>query len=335
MNRIPTEKKLAKIQDALRALSPHETECRLCPRQCGVDRKSGESGFCQTPLITSLSHAVLHFGEEPVLSGVHDCAEEIPDRTVPRSGSGALFFSGCNLKCLFCQNYQISWLNQGRESTADELAMIMIGLQEKGALNINLVSPTHVLLPILKALEIAYAEGLHIPVVYNTGGYERAEIIRYLDGIVDVYLPDFKFLSSQLSQALSQAQDYSLYARSALKEMFRQAPDLVCDSHDHAQRGLIVRHLVLPGQSEDSIGILGWLVQNCGTGLALSLMSQYKPCHNAPSRFRRPLEVQEYERVVEKAMEYGFDTLFIQPEPFNPGEHRIPDFDRENPFDWS
>jgi len=329
------KQKQDKIEEALYYLAKHETECKLCPRECGVDRKSGEKGFCQTANQASLSHAVLHFGEEPVLSGLHDCAEETGKTPLLRSGSGTLFFSGCNLKCCFCQNYQISWLNQGEELTPDELAGQMIGLQNIGALNINLVSPTHILLPILKALRTTYAQGLHIPLVYNSNGYEKAEVIQYLDGIVDVYLPDCKYFSPQLSQTLSQASDYFLFASASIREMYRQMPTFVCDDQDIAQKGLIIRHLVLPGQSEDSIKVLQWLAQNCADGIALSLMSQYKPCHKSPPSLQRSLEVEGYNRVVEKALDSGFETLFIQPEPFVPEEHRTPDFNRKNPFDWS
>jgi len=171
--------------------------------------------------------------------------------------------------------------------------------------------------------------------VYNSNGYEKTEVIRYLEGIVDIYLPDCKYFSPQLSQTLSQASDYFLFARDSIQEMYRQMPSFVCDDQDIVQKGLIIRHLVLPGQSEDSINILHWLAQNCRDGTALSLMSQYKPCHKAPASLQRPLDVDEYNRVVEKALDCGFETLFIQPEPFISGEHRTPDFNRKNPFNWS
>jgi putative pyruvate formate lyase activating enzyme len=327
--------KLEKIDEALAHLLEHERECRLCPRECGVDRKSGITGFCQTADRASLSHAVLHFGEEPPLSGLHDCAKETEKTRAGRSGSGAMFFSGCNLKCRYCQNYQISWLNQGRERSANELARQMIALQTNGALNINLVSPTHILIPILKALRIAYADGLHIPLVYNSNGYEKTDVLRHLDGIVDIFLPDCKYFSPELSRTLSEAPDYFRCASTSILEMHRQRPAVIYDDRDIAQKGLIIRHLVLPGQSEDSIKVLDWLGRHCSDETALSLMSQYKPCHKAPPAFQRPLEVEEYNRVVEKALDCGFATLFIQPEPFTSEEHRTPDFDRKNPFEWS
>jgi putative pyruvate formate lyase activating enzyme len=327
--------KLAKIDEALYYLAKHETECRLCPRECGINRKSGEKGFCQTAYQAALSHAVLHLGEEPVLSGIHDCARETTEPRPHRSGSGTLFFSGCNLKCCFCQNYQISWLNQGKELTPDELASQMIGIQNKGALNINLVSPSHILFPMLKALRLALTQGLHIPLVYNTNGYEKAEVIHHLDGIMDIYLPDFKYFYPQISQTYSHASDYFLFASSSIREMYRQKPILICDDQGIAEKGLIIRHLVLPGNSEDSIQILRWIDQHCGEGIALSLMSQYKPCHQAPPSLQRSLDVDEYKRVVDIALGIGFETLFIQPEPFTSTEHRTPDFDSKNPFDWS
>jgi putative pyruvate formate lyase activating enzyme len=327
--------KIDKIEVALSHLTKHETECKLCPRECGVDRKSGEKGFCQTASQAVLSHAILHFGEEPVLSGLHDCAKESGRLSSPRSGSGALFFAGCNLKCCFCQNFQISWFNQGVELDSDELAAQMMDLQNKGALNINLVSPSHVLVPILKALQKAYAQGLRLPLVHNSNGYEKAEVVRHLEGIVDIFLPDFKYFSPELSETLSRAPDYFHHASASFWEMYRQKPEFICDDQDIAQKGLIIRHLVLPGQCGDSIKVLEWLEQNCREGTALSLMSQYKPCHRAPSSFQRPVSIDEYNRVLEKALECGFETLFIQPEPFASGEHRTPDFNRKNPFDWS
>lgn len=326
--------KLDKIEEALSNLTVHETECKLCPRECRVDRKSGEKGFCQTGIQAVLSHAVLHLGEEPVLSGLHDCAGKSGQLSIPRSGSGALFFSGCNLKCCFCQNYQISWTNKGDELGSDELAAQMIALQKKGALNINLISPSHILIPILKALQKAYTQGLRIPLVYNSNGYEKAEIIQHLEGIVDIFLPDCKYFSPELSETLSQAPDYFHYASASILEMYRQKPEFVCDERDIAQKGLVVRHLVLPGQCEDSIKVIEWLTQNCGEGSALSLMSQFKPCYKTPPSLQRSISIEEYNGVMEKALECGFETLFIQPEPFASGEHRTPDFNRKNPFDW-
>lgn len=211
----------------------------------------------------------------------------------------------------------------------------MLSLQDQGALNINLVSPSHSLIPILKALRKAFDRGLYLPIVYNSNGYEKAEVIRHLDGIVDIYLPDLKYFSSELSGTLSRAPDYFRFASSSIQEMHRQRPDFVCDSQDIAQEGLIIRHLVLPGQAEDSMRILRWLAQNVRQGAALSLMSQYKPCHQAPAHLQRRLEPEEYDQVVGTAMDCRFETMFIQPESFRTGKHRTPDFSRPDPFDWS
>jgi len=329
------KRKCERIEEALHHLAEHESDCRLCPRECRVDRKSGERGFCQTGNQASLSHAVLHWGEEPVLSGVHDCAGQAGKSVSFPTGSGALFFSGCNLKCLFCQNYHISWFNHGEKRDSDQLAGQMLSLQNQGALNINLVSPSHVLVPILKALQKAYARGFRLPLVYNSNGYEKAEIIRHLGGIVDIYLPDFKYYSPALSNSLSRAPHYSRFARASIQEMHRQRPVFICDNREIAQEGLIIRHLVLPGHWKDSIRILRWLAQHCREGIALSLMSQYTPCHKAPVSLQKTLEAAEYNIVVEKAVACGFETIFIQPESFREGEHRTPDFHRQDPFDWS
>jgi putative pyruvate formate lyase activating enzyme len=218
---------------------------------------------------------------------------------------------------------------------SDELASQIINLQRNGALNINLVSPSHILIPILKALRLAIAQGLCLPLVYNTNGYEKAEVIHCLEGIMDIYLPDCKYFSPRISQTLSQASDYFFFASASIREMYRQMPNLVCDEQDIAQKGLIIRHLVLPGKSEDSIQILQWIAQHCGKGTALSLMSQYKPCYKPPVTLQRSLDVGEYNRVVENALRFGFETLFVQPEPFASTEHRTPDFESKNPFDWS
>jgi putative pyruvate formate lyase activating enzyme len=182
---------------------------------------------------------------------------------------------------------------------------------------------------------MAVSQGLCIPLVYNTNGYEKAQVIHRLDGIMDIYLPDCKYFYPQLSQTLSQASDYFLMASGSIKEMYRQMPILVCDDQDIAQKGLIIRHLVLPGNSEDTIHILDWIAQHCPKGAALSLMSQYKPCHQAPINLQRSLDSGEYNRLVEKALDSGIETLFIQPEPFTSTEHRTPDFNNKNPFDWS
>jgi putative pyruvate formate lyase activating enzyme len=325
--------KLEKIEGAIARLAAQETRCTLCPRKCGIDRSRSEKGICRSGTQASLSHALLHYGEEPVLSGHEDCRQSGPKANL-RSGSGTIFFTGCNLKCLFCQNYQLSWLGEGRAVEDSELARIMIGLQEKGALNINLVSPTHLIVPILRALKIAYAEGLRLPLVYNSNGYERAEIIRQLEGIVDIYLPDLKYFSPQVAEKYSAAADYFSHASRAIREMARQKPELILDEKEIALRGLIIRHLILPGNGEDSLAILSWIRKNISAAVTLSLMSQYHPSFRAPEDIRRPLSSPEYQAVLDKAEELGFESLFVQPPSFDPGEHLVPDFRLNDPFPW-
>lgn len=326
--------KLERIQHALDTLSVHETECRLCPRECGVNRKKEAKGFCQSGNQASVSHTLLHYGEEPVLSGHSRGNTEKTKIPGQLSGSGTIFFSGCNLKCLYCQNYQLSWLNHGEPIPDEELATRMLELQEKGALNINLVSPTHILLPILRALRIAYDQGLHLPVVYNSNAYEKAEVIKCLEGIIDIYLPDLKYFSPELSSRLSGAPDYFHHASQAIQEMYCQQPFLRLSEENVATQGLIIRHLVLPGQTADCSAVLEWIAHNISPYVCLSLMSQYHPCYNAPREINRVVSSGEYISVRAKAEELGFETMFLQPEPFAPEDHLFPDFNLESPFKW-
>jgi len=319
-------RKLEAIDKALARLSPLESCCTLCPRNCHVDRTSGQVGICQTGNLARVSVGLLHYGEEPALSGRGTAAGS--------RGSGTIFFTGCNLKCLFCQNYQLSWLNEGDLKTDEQLAQLMLWLQAQGALNINLVSPTHVVLPILRALRIAYSQGLSIPLVWNSNGYESLEVIEHLRGIVDIYLPDLKYVSSELSKKYSGAPDYFEQARLALQEMYCQQPDLILDEQEIARSGLIIRHLVLPGHTADSIKVLEWIATNLSTSVGLSLMSQYHPCFKAPAELRREITAEEYRQVMNRALELGFEHLFLQPEPFEDDEHLVPDFRRKNPFRW-
>ncbi|MGD8534451.1 MAG: hypothetical protein PVF66_01290 [Candidatus Aminicenantes bacterium] len=326
--------KLERIQHALSALSVHETECKLCPRECGVNRKKEAKGFCQSGNQAFVSHTLLHYGEEPVLSGLSQGNTEKTDIPGQLAGSGTIFFSGCNLKCLYCQNYQLSWLNHGEQTADEELAMRMLELQEKSALNINLVSPTHMLLPILRALRIAYAEGLHLPLVYNSNAYEKTEVIKCLDGIIDIYLPDLKYFSPELASRFSETPDYFHHAKQVIQEMYCQQPTLCLSKENVATQGLIIRHLVLPGQTADSSAVLGWIAHNLSPYVCLSLMSQYNPCHKAPREIQRGLSSEEYRTVRAKAEELGFGTMFLQPEPFAQEDHLLPDFDLESPFQW-
>lgn len=326
--------KIQRIDQALLHLSVHEIRCTLCPHECCVNRSAGERGFCRSGNGVSVSHAILHFGEEPVLSGYQSCQLESNKSGTSPAGSGTVFFTGCNLKCLFCQNYQLSWLCRGRELSDEGLAERLLELQGKGALNINLVSPMHMIIPLLKGLKKAYEKGLLLPLVYNTNAYEKVSTLSHLEGIVDIYLPDLKYHSPQLAQNLSNTPDYFEFAGQAVQEMFRQQPKLHLDENEVAQKGLIIRHLLLPNQGTDSLTLLEWTAKNISTKIGLSLMSQYVPCFRAPEEIRKKLTDKEYQQVVVRAEELGFEMLFIQPELFDPSEHLVPDFDQTEPFNW-
>lgn len=327
-------KKVKCIDRALKSLAGQEPCCALCPRECRVNRRDGADGFCRSGTQAALSSALLHFGEEPVLSGYEDWKKQRWRDGRVRAGSGTIFFTGCNLKCLFCQNFQISWLQEGHTVSDEELAGLMLGLERQGALNINLVSPTHMILPILRALRLAFEQGLSLPIVYNSNGYEKASVLAHLEGIIDVYLPDLKYFSPVVSERLSGAADYFEAAGRAVKEMSRQQPELVLDKADVAVCGLIIRHLVLPHYHRESLAVLDWIKANLPPGFCLSLMSQYHPCHRAPEEMRRRLSRSEYAEVVAKAEVLDFERVFIQPKAFGPDEHFLPDFDQDDPFGW-
>ncbi len=326
--------KIKKIQRALEHLSPHEFHCTLCPQECRVNRQEGEKGVCESGVLARLSHAVLHFGEEPVLSGYQNILSDPLNKDSSSAGSGTIFFSGCNLKCLFCQNYQLSWLNQGNNLTPIELAETILVLQSQGALNINLVSPMHMLIPILRALELAYKKGFHLPVVYNTNAYEKVQTLNLLEGIIDVYLPDLKFFSSDAARTCTNRPDYFQYSSLAIKEMFRQKPNLKFNKNETVLEGLIIRHLFLPGMLEDTVNIIEWIAGNLSLSVGLSLMSQYTPCFRPPKAIQKKLSLKDYRQGVEHAQTLGFETLFIQPELFESDEHLTPDFDKKIPFKW-
>jgi len=313
-------RKLELVEKALDRLSPLETSCTLCPRECRVDRTRGADGVCGTGRLASVSHALLHFGEEPVISGA--------------SGSGTIFFTGCNLKCLFCQNYQLSWLLEGAPVTDEELSAMMIGLQRKGAHNINLVSPSHIVLPILRSLRFAFAEGLEIPLVWNSNGYDSLDVVRAMEGIIDLYLPDLKYHSPALSKRYSAAPDYFAHASEAVREMSLQQPSLDLRRDGTARQGVVVRHLILPGAVEDTLVLLRWIGENLSPFIGLSLMSQYHACYKAPAEIQRGVSGEEYQRAADAAHALGLDHLFLQPEPFRPDEHLVPDFRKDKPFRW-
>ncbi len=269
------------------------TECRLCPRKCEVNRLKGEKGFCGGGRLARISSVGPHFGEEPVLVGRH--------------GSGTIFFAGCNLKCLFCQNYQISHLNQGDEVSGEGLAEEMLYLQYIGCHNINLVTPTHFLPQIIEALGIAYSKGLELPIVYNCGGYESLEALKLLDGLVDIYMPDLKYTDPQVGEELSQAPDYYQVAKGAIKEMFRQVGDLELDQRGIAQRGLLLRHLVLPDGLAGTEEAMRFIAQEVSVDTYVNIMDQYRPCYKATEtpRLNRRITKEEYQKAMEIARGFG------------------------------
>lgn len=295
------------------------SNCALCPRMCGVNRLTGATGFCGLGGEMILSAALPHHGEEPPLSGTN--------------GAGTLFFSSCNLKCCYCQNYQISHSPAGQPVSEEKLAGIMLHLQDAGCHNIELVTPTPHLAGIMTSLFLARSSGLHLPVVYNCGGYERREIISLLDGQVQIYLPDFKYGDAESGKNLSGVSDYPQQAIKSLREMVRQVGDeLSVDEQGIAERGIIVRHLVLPGCVDNSLEALK-MIRDISPFIPLSIMSQYTPMpavKNHPLLSRR-ITKSEYERVVNAAVDMGFDEIYTQ----DVDETAInPDFSREEPFNW-
>ena len=282
---------------ALRQKGFSEGSCVQCPRKCLASRP-GDRGLCGAGRLRIASRN-LHFGEEPPISGT--------------KGSGTVFFSGCSLKCIFCQNYPISVLNNGEDISIDDLAGIMLELQDRGAHNINLVTPTHYSVEIAQALVTAKRKGLGIPVVFNTSGYDRVEILRTLEGLIDVYLPDAKYSSREISLKYCECGDYHEVNRKALLEMKRQSGDLIIKK-GVAIKGILIRHLVIPGEIPNSENVLEWIYGNMGN-VHLSLMSQYLPCHKAPGHdvINRRLNSGEYNRVMEFASRLGFTRGYSQP----------------------
>lgn len=284
--------------------------CNVCPRQCRAHRTETENihGYCGMPETPIVARAALHFGEEPCISGTQ--------------GSGTLFFSGCSMGCVFCQNESISHQRYGKGITIQRLADIFRELEQAGAHNINLVNPTHYAVSIRKALELYRP---NVPVLYNSSGYERVETLKTLEGLVDVYLPDCKYVDSTLSSALSDAQDYYQYASAAIKEMVRQTGPVLLNQDGIVQKGTIVRHLVLPGHTKNSIEVLNWLatVQD----VWVSLMFQYTPCGNLEKRkeLQRPLTRRECDKVWGHLADLGLPG-YVQDRDSN-GSEMIPAFD--------
>jgi len=291
--------------------------CDLCPHQCRVDRIGGETGFCRAGLKPKVASASLHRGEEPPISGTR--------------GSGTIFFSWCTLRCCFCQNFPISQLGNGEELSTRGLAERMLKLQRLGAHNINLVTPGHYLPQILAALWLAIPRGFRLPLVWNSNGYETVATLALLEGIVDIYLPDFKYGLDEDALLFSDAPDYPRLAMESIRAMVRQVGDDLAVEKGIATHGIIVRHLVLPGRLENSRVALRQLKNEISTSLPISLMSQYTPTERVkshPQLGRRILQA-EYSQIVDDALDLGFENLFIQ--DVN-DDALTPDFDRTHPF---
>ena len=289
--------------------------CSLCPRMCNLDRQV-TTGYCGVKNTIRVARAALHFWEEPCISG--------------EEGSGAVFFTGCNLRCVFCQNYQIARAEQGKEITVERLAEIFLELQAQKANNINLVTATHYVPQVAEALSIAKTKGLHIPVVYNCGGYELVETLKLLEGLVDIYLPDFKYVDNERAKRYSHAEDYPEVAKKALAEMVRQQPEAEFDERGIMTKGVIVRHLMLPGGIKDSKAVVNYLYETYGHQIYISLMNQYTPLPHVADypEIDRKLKKFEYDRLVDYAISLGVENGFIQ-EGETAKESFIPAFTNE------
>ena len=289
--------------------------CNICPRNCNIDRRSGKTGYCKAPDTFRIGRVAPHYWEEPVISG--------------EKGSGAVFFAGCNMGCVYCQNEVLSHGKAGRSYTEEELLEACLKLQEEGCHNLNLVTPSHYARQLAQFLPKAKEQGMHLPVVYNTSSYEKEEALRELEGLVDVYLPDFKYLSADLSGKYSYAPDYPKVAAKALAEMVRQQPAPVFQG-DLMVKGVLVRHLVLPGYVKESKDVLRYLFETYGDAIYISIMNQYTPMKQIADHpeLNRTLTEEEYDEVVDFATDLGIEQGFIQ-EGETCKESFIPEFYNE------
>lgn len=292
--------------------------CTLCPRACKIDRSKGEEGYCRLPAAIIMDCALAHHGEEPPLSGTN--------------GAGTIFLSSCNLGCVYCQNYQISHNAQGKELTILQLARVMLDLQKRGCHNVEPVTPTPQAPLVMEALCLARAQGLTVPFVYNCGGYENPDVIRMLDGMVDIYLPDFKYGLDEDAMLFSDAPGYPRFALASIREMVRQVGDKLHTENGVATQGIIIRHLVLPGRLENSKKALKLLKNEISINVPISLMSQYTPTIRVKSHAQlgRRITGAEYHEVLDYALDLGFENLFVQEVS---DDALTPDFNRDNPFD--
>ena len=317
-----SEIKKEEQSDTMQTQKTSYASCTLCPRACHVDRTAGQKGRCHADAQIRVARAALHMWEEPCLSG--------------RSGSGAVFFSGCALGCIFCQNREIASGKAGLVISEARLSEIFLELQEKGANNINLVTAGHYVPQVIRALACAKSQGLRIPIVYNSSGYEKAETLRQLEGLIDIYLPDLKYLTPELAAAYSHAPDYPQYAMEAIAEMVRQQPQAEFMPEDRTEaspimrRGVIVRHLLLPGHVREAKKVVGYLHETYGDQIYISMMNQYTPMSEkfADPNLNRRVTNREYERLLDYAAEIGVENGFYQ-EGATADESFIPKFDYE------
>ncbi len=300
---------------SLEQISKYMSDCTLCPRTCHANRVNGQLGYCGQPAALRAARASLHMWEEPCISG--------------ESGSGTVFFSGCNMRCIFCQNHNIAIGTAGKEISLDRLADIFVELQMKGANNINLVTPSHYIPQIAYSLALAKEKGLSLPIVYNTSSYEEVSSLRLLDGLVDIYLPDLKYYSSDLAKEFSNASNYFEKATAAIAEMYRQVGSPVLDaSTGLMKRGVIVRHLLLPKQTKDSKKILRYLHETYGNDIYVSIMNQYTPLPQVATHpiLNQKVGADEYQRVLNFCERIGIEQGYIQ-EGEAASESFIPEFD--------
>lgn len=292
--------------------------CNKCPRKCNKERVEGNTasyGYCQVSVLPKVARAALHFWEEPCISG--------------EEGSGTVFFSGCNLRCVYCQNVEIAAGVRGKEISIERLAEIFLELQEKGANNINLVTPSHYYAQIKEAL-LMIKEKLHIPVIANTSSYDSMEVLREMEGLIDIYLADYKYADARLAERYSHAKDYPKVAAEAIKEMFRQVGEPEFDEQGRMKKGMIIRHLLLPGCKEDSKKVLKFLYETFGDSVFISIMNQYTPLPHVAKypELNRGITEEEYEEIVDYAIDLGIENGFIQ-EGETAEESFIPAFDGE------
>jgi len=311
---------MATLKDRALSLKSRLSACDICPHACRVNRLNKEKGFCRSTDDIVIAHSGLHFGEEPPLSGT--------------KGSGAIFFVNCNLRCVYCQNFQISQCAEEictRTLSPDDLADEMLAFQQRGAHNVNLVSPTHVIAQVAESLCVARGRGLSIPIVYNTNGYDAVETLQCLEGLVDIYLPDIKYSDDAVAKRYSGVAHYVEVNRQAIREMFRQVGNLTLDRQGIAQKGVLVRHLVLPEDLAGSRESLAFLA-SLSNEMHISIMAQYSPQYKAKNMppLDRETSHTEYEAVLDDALALGLDRCFVQ--ELESSESLLPDFRQADPF---